>query len=129
MVLAHNHATSEGPIDEVGERLLRPLGLKERIRVTCELHEVPVDALFPSARGLGPSCLRLLATGYVVLVPLVVQVSSRDAAEKEHVIWFGRQCQAEPQNLSARKETHRQVFLDKVQAVTLGAFDWDHDEA
>src|SRR5271169_2641791 len=106
MVFAVNRPTSEGPVDEVGERLLRPFRFRESIRVTCDLEEVPIDSFLPTACGLGPQLLRLFTPRNVASVPGVVQVPGRDLTEEEHVVRLGRKCQAKPLNLPARKEAH-----------------------
>ena len=129
MVFAGDRATCEGPVDKVGKRLLRPLRFRESIGVASDLDIVPIDSFLSTAGRLSPQRLRLFTSGNVVPVPGVIQVPGRDATEKELVVGFTRQCQAETLNLPTRKEAHRQVFFDQVQAVLLGTLNWDIDEA
>ena len=91
MVVADNHATSEGPVDEVGERLLRPFRFRKGIGVACDLEKVSINSFLPTTRGLSPQLLRPFTPRNVVSVPGVVQVPGRDATEEEHVVRLGRQ--------------------------------------
>jgi hypothetical protein len=106
MVFADNHATSEGSIDKVGERLLRPFRFRESVGIERSLDKVRIDSFLPTACGLRPQRLRLFTAPNVVSVPGIVQVPGRDATEEEHIVRLGRQSQAKALNLPARKEAH-----------------------
>jgi hypothetical protein len=72
-----DHATRERLLDQVGERLCRPLRLRECVGVAGDIDLVTIDAFLLAAGGLHPQRLGLLAGLQVGRVPLVVGVLGR----------------------------------------------------
>jgi hypothetical protein len=61
MVLAVDHAAGEGLFDQLGERLLRPLRIGERIKVAGAFNLVGLNAFFFARGDLSPQSLGLFA--------------------------------------------------------------------
>ena len=90
MFFGDDHATGEGAVDEVGERLFRPFRFRESIGVTRNLNKVPIYALLPTACGLSPQGFPPFTPRNIVSVPGVVQVPGRNATEEEQVVRLAR---------------------------------------
>src|SRR5262249_31547990 len=83
MILAFDHAASEGDVDQLGERLLRPVWIREGIRVAGDVYLVSVDPFLPAARYFGPMRFRLLAAPQIARHPSVVFVACRHVAQEK----------------------------------------------
>src|SRR5262245_24754978 len=83
MVFAVDHAAGERLLDELSERLRRPIRLREGggVVIARDAHFVCLDAFLAPARRLRPECLGLLASLEIRAVVGVVQVLAWNLAK------------------------------------------------
>src|SRR6516162_8472835 len=89
MIFGFDHAAGEGDINQLSERLRRPVRFRERVRVPGNVRLVSLDTLLPAARRLRPMRLGSLTRDQVACDPGVVLVSlERGIKRKCRGVWM-----------------------------------------
>ena len=129
MIVAVNHLVGESGFDQLLQRLLRPIRLRESVFVFGVSDLIAFDVFCFPAQSLQPTLLGRTAGRESLIVPRIVEVLRRHDAQEENVMRLGRERQAKALDLLGLQVLLGQVLIDDMKQAILRPDDRNDDEA